>query len=181
MGIEHTPEYKQSIKMRPACDKVLCSAFDIKPEDITRYEHGTDLFILDKEFAIDLSVRLKNGTTLTGQEKALSHHFYRYKTFTIEFYQDKYTKERGEFFKIASQFYLHGYSDDTGVDFIDWYIIDILLLINWLKDFGERALSQKIKPAKGSYAMFLPIPYAKIPEQFILKRKNKLYYKSSDN
>ena len=173
MGIEHTPEYKQSIMMRPACDKVLCNVFGISKDNIKRYEHGTDLFILDQQFAIDLSVKLQNGTTLTGQEKALSNHFYKFRTFTIEFYQNRYTKEKGEFFKIASQFYLHGYSDESGIDFVDWYIIDILLLIDWLKGYGESALSKRIKPAKGSYAMFLPIPYSSIPDSFILHRKDK--------
>ena len=165
---EDTPEYKQSMKMRPACNRVLCSCFGISEEAIERFPHGTDLFILDKEFAIDMRIRLNNGTWLTGQEKALTYRFYNYRTFTIEFYQNRFTKEKGEFFKIASQFYLHGYSDKTGIDFIEWKIIDVLKLIHWLKKSGESALAKRTRPASGSRASFLPIPYDKIPCDFIL-------------
>lgn len=168
MKFEDTPEFKQSLKMRPACDRVLCSCFGVSPDDIERFPHGTELFILDQEFAIDMRVRLNNGTVLTGQEKALSYQFYKYRTFTIEFYQNRKTKEKGEFFKIASQFYLHGYADATGIEFIEWKIIDVLKLIHWLRQSGESLLAKRIRPAGGSRAAFLPIPYDKIPRDFIL-------------
>ncbi len=168
LRFEDTKEYKQSIKMRPACNRVLCLCFGVSPDNIERFEHGTDLFVLDQEFAIDMRVKLNNGTLLTGQEKALSYEFYRFRTFTMEFYQNRHTKEKGEFFKIASQFYLHGYSDSTGVDFIEWKIIDVLKMIHWLKQSGEAALARRTRPAGGSRASFLPIPYDKIPRDFIL-------------
>lgn len=153
--------------MRGACDRVICRAFKVEPADIFRFDKKSELFVLDKQFAIDMQVRLKNGSQLTGQEKALSYKFYKYKTFTMEFWQNRFTKEPGEFFKIASQFYLHGYSDDTGIEFIEWKIIDILRLVEWLKSYGTDALSQKTKPAGGSRAAFLPIPYDRIPAGLI--------------
>lgn len=104
MTFEQTPEYRQSLLMRPACDAVLCEVFHVMPEQIQRFDKASDLFILDKEFAIDLRIRLNNGTQLTGQEKALSNKFYKYRTFTMEFWQNRETKEPGEFFKIARIF-----------------------------------------------------------------------------
>lgn len=169
-NFELTPEYIQSIKMRPACDNVLCNTFGIEKSNIERFDKNTELNILDREFHIDMRIKLNNGSQLTGQEKALSNEFYKYKTFTMEFYQNRYTKERGEFFKIASQFYLHGYSDKSGIAFAEWKVIDILLLINWLKTAGLNRLEKNTRPSGGSKANFLFIPYDKIPNIFYISK-----------
>jgi len=149
----------------------------VTPDKIDRFSKASDMFVLDQQFAIDLRVRLQNGSQLTGQEKALTYPNYKYRTFTVEFWQNRYTQERGEFFKIASQFYLHGYSDETGLGFIEWKIIDVLKFIEWLKSCGTDKLAAKTKPSKGSRAAFLPIPYDKIPKQFIIdewRREQKM-------
>lgn len=171
MTFEETPEYQQCIRMRPACDRVLSSVFSVAPEQIQRFEKSSDLFVLDREFCIDMRIRLKSGSHVTGQEKALTYQFYKYRTFTIEFWQNRYTKEPGEFFKIASQFYLHGYSDKSGVNFIEWKVIDILRVVAWLKHCGTEALSRRTKPSGGSRASFLAIPYDSIPHSFILDER----------
>lgn len=169
MNFEQTPEYIRSLKMQSACDDVLCSVFGIQKQNIYRFKKGDELSILDQQFHIDVIVKMPNNSTLTGQEKTLSNKFYKYRTFTMEFYQNRFTKEYGEFFKIASQFYLHGYSDITGYKFTEWYIFDIFKLIDWLKDFGEHTLAKKTRPST-SLACFLPIPYDKIPQQFIFEK-----------
>lgn len=165
---EETPEAIQSANMRPACDRVYCQVFGIGIESIQRYEKGDERFILDKEFAIDVRITLPNGTTVTGQEKTLSNRFYKYRTFTMEFYQNRFTKEHGEFFNIASQFYLTGYSDESGTEFAEWKIIDVFRLMTWLKDYDEACLAKRTRPAGGSRASFLPIKYKDIPKDFIL-------------
>lgn len=168
MTFEETPEYKQSITMRPACDAVLCKVFCVPPENIERFNKENPLFILDKEHSIDMRVMLANGSHLLGQEKALSHKFWKFRTFTMEFWQNRYTKEPGEFFKIASQFYLHGYSDESGVAFIEWKVLDVLRLIDWLKMYGVDALSKVTRPSGGSRAAFLWIEYDNIPSQCVI-------------
>jgi hypothetical protein len=172
MTFEETPEWKQSIAMRPACDAVLCEVFHVAPAAIERFEKTSPLFILDKEHSIDMRVRMPNGSHLLGQEKALSHKFWKFRTFTMEFWQNRFTKEPGEFFKIASQFYLHGYSDATGIAFVEWKILDVLRVIDWLKACGVDTLSNRTRPAGGSRAAFLPIPYDKIPRQFIIAQSH---------
>ena len=154
--------------MRPACNRVMMETFGIAETAIERFPHGSKLFILDQEFAIDVRLTLRNGTTITGQEKALSHQFYSFRTFTVEFYQNRYTKERGELFKIASQFYLHGYSDATGREFIEWKIIDVVRLILWLRSFGRDEILRRLRPSGPSRASFLPIKYDDIPADCIL-------------
>lgn len=161
-----TPEGKQSLRMRPACNRVLSEVFNVNSDSIVRYEQEEGPHILDSEFAIDLKVILSCGAQLSGQEKALSHHYYMYRTFTIEFYQNRNTKEPGEFFKIASQFYLSGYSNETGVEFIEWKIIKMFDFMDWLRNAGVQKLEDKCKPST-SRASFLPIPYSKIPNSFI--------------
>ena len=167
MEFEQTPEYQQSMRMRGACDRVLCHVFGITQDKIERFQKSSDLFILDKEFAIDLRVKLQNGSQLTGQEKTLSYQFYKYRTFTIEFWQNRFTREPGEFFHIASQFYLHGYSDHTGTRFAEWIILDILEFMHYLRKQSIDDLSSRTRPAGGSRAAFLPIPYDNIPDRFI--------------
>lgn len=174
MGIENTPEYKQSKKMRPACNRVLQEVFGVDKNQIIRYSKNGQPHILDREFAIDLKVVLDNGVQLSGQEKALSHRFYkRFRTFTIEFYQNRYTKEPGDWFKIASQFYLHGYGNETNTEFIEWYIFKLFDLMIWLQDASINDLELYLKPAGGSRASFLPIPYDKIPKHVIFAKGNQ--------
>ncbi len=152
--------------MRPACDRVLCEVFGIKDTSIIRYQSEGEAHILDTEFAIDLKIILPCGGQLSGQEKALSNKYYRFKTFTMEFYQNRHTREPGEFFKIASQFYLSGYSDDTGIEFIEWHIIKMFDFMNWIRNSSVDKLAERCRPST-SRANFLPIPYKKIPSQFI--------------
>jgi hypothetical protein len=168
MSIEDTPEWKQSIAMRPACDEVWCHVLGVTPAAIERFDKTGPLFILDTEHCIDMRVKMPNGSQILGQEKALSYQFWKYRTFTIEFWQNRHTKEPGEFFKIASQLYLSGYSDQTGVTFIEWKILDVPRLIIWLRDYSVDALSKRCKPAGGSRAAFLPIDYDSIPKDAIL-------------
>ena len=172
MGLEDTKEWKQSIKMRPACDRVLQEVFQIPKDNIKRYQNKDNPHILDQEFAIDLKVVLENGMSLSGQEKALSNRFYNYRTFTIEFWQNRYTEEPGEWFKIASQFYLHGYSDKTGKEFAEWYILKMFDFMTWAKQIPINRLKTELKPAGGSRAAFLPIKYDKIPD-YVIYAKGK--------
>ena len=119
---------------------------------------------LDMEFAIDVIVELGNGSHLTGQEKALSCSYSKYNTFTMEFYQNRNTKEKGEFFKIASQFYLSGYTNHSLNGFASWSIIDILKLNLWLNSiYNLEQLEVKSIPSSG-LASFIAIPYPDIPE-----------------
>ena len=166
-NFKQTPEYIQSLKMRPACNRVLCEVFNVDEDHIIRYSQDDGAHVLDQEFAIDLKVILPSGGQLSGQEKALSNQYYHYRTFTIEFWQNRYTKEPGEWFKIASQFYLSGYSDTSGIEFAEWKIIKMFPFMVWLKQFAPDRLAEKVKPAGGSRAGFLPIPYKHIPHDCI--------------
>jgi len=180
-----TPEGQQSLKMRPACNRVLSEVFNVSADSIIRYKRENGPHILDSEFAIDLKIILPCNAQLSGQEKALTNRYYFFRTFTIEFYQNRYTKEPGEFFKIASQFYLSGYSDQSGFEFIEWHIIKTFDFMDWLRNVNIAKLARKCKPSKGSNANFLPIPYSKIPNSFIFAsgagpKSTKIYGRVKD-
>ena len=158
--------------MRPACDRALCSAFSITPDKIKRFNRADGLFILDQEFHVDVIITLQNNSQLTGQEKALTYEFSSFRTFTIEFYQNRYTKEHGEFFKIASQFYLHGYSDSSGIEYKEYIILDVLKFINHMKQKPIEYFEKNMRPAGGSRASFFYIRYDDIPSECILFKSN---------
>lgn len=166
---EDTPEYQLSMSMQPACNKVLCKVFGVPEANIKRYSKGTEDFILDQHFHIDVVVTYPNGSTTTGQEKTLRFdpNWPGPKTFTMEFYQDHENKIPGEYQKIASQFYLHGYADETGRNFAEWRIIKIFDFINWNshKPVGDF----KLTTVGASRASFWKIYYKDIPERFIFK------------
>lgn len=164
------PQFLQSLKMRSACDRVLCSVFGATPDKIERFTKDSEdaPHILDKDFAIDLKVELSSGAQITGQEKTLSYSEYKYGTFTTEYYQNHNTKEQGEFFSIASQFYLHGYSDISGEEFVEWHIYDMLRLSTWINTtFDKQGMQANLRKAYkvNGRASFWFIQYDKIPKE----------------
>jgi len=191
VAFKQTEEYKQSLKMRSSCDKVLKYVFGVNESSIIRYEKECGPHVLDQEFAIDLKVILPNKMQLSGQEKALTFRYYSYKTFTIEFYQNRHDyevqrpdgtimkpKEPGEWFKIASQFYLSGYSDKSGVRFIEWKIIKMFDFMLWQREQDIDNLEKKCRPCTNSHANFLPIRYKDIPLDCIYAEGNLLKKKA---
>lgn len=165
-SFEQTREYKQSKSMNPHCDEIYYNVFNA-----TKVKRTKDT-PLDMEFAIDVVVSLANGSIITGQEKALSYSNIKYGTLTMEFYQNRNTKERGEFFKIASQFYLSGYANSSLNGFASWHILDMVRLIPWINSaYNLEQLETMSKPSSG-LASFIAIPYEDIPEYCYLARSD---------
>ena len=169
MGIESTPEYQLHLKTLSMRDDLYNNLFD--GVEIKRFEHDDD-FILDTKFHIDVQLTLRNGSILLGQEKILSPHFSKFNTFTMEFYQNRYTKERGEFFNIASQYYLHGYASRDMCHLDKYVFVDMLQFIDWLRDTPLNELELNTRPSGGSRASFYYIDYKNIPDEFILYSYN---------
>jgi hypothetical protein len=150
-------------------DDIYRELFPIR--NIIRFERE-DSNILDRKFHIDVCLELENNTRLLGQEKALRNKFSNFDTFTIEFYQNRFTKEKGEFFHIAAQFYLHGYRDGDGIEdttkIKKWYFIKLFDFIEWLKDKPLEELEKQTRPST-SNASFFYIKYNDIPTEFIYR------------
>lgn len=164
MKFKETREYKQMIRMNPHCNEIYYNVFNAQ-----KVKRTSDT-PLDMEFAIDVIVELPNGSILSGQEKALSYAYAKYDTFTMEFYQNRNTKERGEFFKIASQFYLSGYANSSLNGFASWHILNMPNLIMWINSvYNLEQLEAMSKPSTG-LASFIAINYQDIPEHCYIAR-----------
>lgn len=173
LSFRKTSEYQQMKSMLPACDEIYKSVFGAI--GIKRTQDSA----LDMDLGIDVILTLPSGSILTGQEKALSHQFEHHNTFTMEFYQNRDTKEKGEFFKIASQFYLSGYINEQQNAFTSWHIINLCNLIRWLGEYPTSQYEKVSKPSTG-YASFLAIPYKNIPIDCIIA-KSEDYYRAIDS
>ena len=116
---EYNQRRLQEMKMRPAADCLYQSVFgpDI---DIKRFDNA-DESVLDINFAIDVQISFPNGQLLTGQEKFLSPEFAGFQSITVEYYQN--AAEEGDWFKLASQFYMTGYATDDWLSFDPWIIV----------------------------------------------------------
>jgi len=161
-------DLKLAQKAIPIQNAIYNNIFQIK--NIKRFSKDND-FILDTHYHIDVELELKNGIKLLGQEKALRYQFSNFNTFTIEFFQNRFTREKGEFFNLGAQFYLHGYFNDIEDKFEKWYLIKIFDFLTYLKKTPIEILEESTKPTTHSNASFYYIDYGNIPINFIYTKK----------
>ena len=148
-------------------DEIYNMLFSVK--SLKRFQKEEES-ILDIRFHIDLQLELTNGIKLLGQEKALRFQFSQYNTFTMEFYQDRFSREEGEFFNLGAQFYLHSYWNKTEDGFCKWYLVNLFNLFWWLKDRPREALERITKPST-SKASFLYFNYEELPIECVMAKK----------
>lgn len=119
---EKDPRRIQELSGRPIADKIYRSFFGTGIE-IRRRERAEE-HILDRTFALDVEIKLPNGNLLQGQEKFLSSRYAARATVTVEYEQNQYTGEPGDWFHLAAQFYFVGYFTPDGQHFSPWVILD---------------------------------------------------------
>jgi hypothetical protein len=176
MGIENTEPGKQAIRMRPAQERVWREVFDIKKIQYMVTRTG-EVSWLDRKCGIDAFLHLNNNHKIAVQQKALTHACIKHRTFTIEYEQvrlDRATQfrphEYGEFYKGIAQLILSGYSDETGVEYEFWHIINWASMRLWLLNCPDEYLRKQVrhtfsKDAKNS--SFIYIYWSDIPQEFI--------------
>ena len=146
-------------------------------DKIERFKKGEERHILDVNFHIDIILKLKNGISLLGQEKALRKKHSGHNALTIEFWQDRFEKIEGEFFNLGAQFYSHGYLNGNAPDeiscFEKFYIIKVFDYLESLRRVPLEELEKRTKPTGRSRASFYYINYDHIPKEFI-------YYQMED-
>lgn len=121
------PRRKQELRGRPIADMIYREWLgNVK---IDRHEQEQGVSVLDLRFAIDNIVNTPNGMILTGQEKFLSHHYARYGSVTIEYWQNQHTQEPGDWFNLACQFYFCGYLNERQDDFLFAYIMNLPAMV----------------------------------------------------
>ena len=114
------------LRMRPAVLRVYEGLFPG-----CRVEFAQDderLRQLDESFGIDAILRLPSGQILTTQQKSRRHEYLRYGDFTQEFRNavGGENEGEGEWYYLASQLYLYGWSNQDETDFAAWILLDVV-------------------------------------------------------
>jgi len=149
------PRKQQELRCRPAADNIYRQAFG---NDITILRDSD--IVLDRDFAIDVRIGLSNGMVLLGQEKFLSSRYASFGTVTIEYYQDQFTKERGDWFKIGVQIYFVGYEHPKGFApfvLLDWAKVTMCSdqnIIKWTHNVNKDGRAK----ASFAYTKIVDIP-----------------------
>lgn len=156
-----------SLKSSPLMDILYTKHLDAKK--IHRYS-AKDKFVLDQEYHIDCIVKTHKGNAITLQEKGLRHKFIKYNTFTMEYYQNRFNKEGGEYFNLCSQMYFHGYLNEYESAFEKWCILDVCKLMQWINTIPY--IMNSVRDDKfASNASFFYVDYKSIPDDvFIIDR-----------
>ena len=164
-------DFEFSLAAQPIQDKVYKRIFGNYLKKVTRFPKSSERHVLDINYHIDVEIEFVNNIKILGQEKALRKQWSDLNTLTIEFYQNRFTKEKGEFFNLGAQFYLHGYLDGDEPEeitkFLKCYFIKIFDYLESLKNKSIEELDKNTRPTQGSRASFYWIRYDDILREFI--------------
>lgn len=143
----YNEDMELSKKSFPYIDTIYKNVFP-NVKSIKRYEKE-DESILDKMYHIDTVIKALFDNQITLQEKVLRNEFIDSNTLTIEYMQKQYTKEKGEFFNLSSQYYFSGYwnKNEDGIE--KWIIINVPQFFYSLykeKEAGYIKLYEEYKP-----------------------------------
>jgi len=160
------PRRQQELRARPLCDAIYAEVFGCDPAKIMRYD-GHAFF--DRQLGIDVGLRLSNGMALRGQEKALSFEFAHFNSLTVEYYQNQYAREPGDWFNIGAQFYFCGYLNQTMTAFVSYALVDWPLLA-LASAHGEVRWDEKPNRDGHARASFRYINFDLIPAYCLIAR-----------
>jgi hypothetical protein len=143
--------------------------FDLEEGDvITNVSIDDKLGRYDVEFGVDVILRLKNGQPMTVQEKVLTT---KYNTVTIEYHQNKITKEIGDWFKLKCNLYFVGYSGGNK-ERLDRFILLDFNQIKILSNLGVIKWSGPIPNTKdGALSNFVCVKFDDLLKYPVIKEQ----------
>jgi len=115
---------QQEIRMRPYADIIYQSVWGNNIVIQRCDGDSSDTAILDRCLGIDVQIRFPCGMVLLGQEKFLSNRYRHWSSVTVEYEQNQWTHEPGNWYKLACQFYMVVYINDLENGFDPWIILD---------------------------------------------------------
>lgn len=163
------PRRMQELAGRTIADDIYRQVLGATAQ-VSRYDpQDGERHLLDREHAIDSRITFSNGMILTLQEKFLSFKYAKYESMTIEYQQDQFSGEPGDWYKIASQLYFVGYLSGDNSSFVKWVLVDFCRLVlatqngkvNW------RMNANKDGHARASFKW---IPFGAIPADCIIAK-----------
>lgn len=125
---------------------------------------------LDRLSHVDVTITLKHGQKIRGQEKALRQRYAGFNTFTLEYLQNRKTQEQGEWFSLDAHFYLTGYLSEDNRSYASWMIIDLLKFNQWINGMDEAFIVRHLRATTSSNASFIWVPVDLIPDECIIAR-----------
>lgn len=144
-----------NLRMQPWADGIYKSLWGDSAE-IQR-----ELGELDRQRAIDTIVIPPEGLPISLQEKARRRKYFKYYQFTVEYMNNPRRGEKGEFFKLAANYYFYGYARIDEQGFLWWRVVDL----NPFKRYYHEAKIQpdEVKQNKNrSNASFLCFDWANL-------------------
>ena len=145
---------------------------------IERFPCGHERHLLDREFAIDVRIHIKplegklEKIVFTLQEKFRRPSYQRFQDITIEYLQNRYSHELGDWSRLAVELYAYGYVDhsETPGEFKEFYLLDYPLLKQLLV---MGVIPYEIRHSS-SRASMLTVPLGKIPRRVVVFSKTDL-------
>ncbi len=127
-------------------------------ERIERFPPGQERHLLDREFAIDVRVHVSPAEgkltkiVFTLQEKFRRPSYRQFQDITIEYMQNRFSKELGDWSRLAVEYYAYGYADhsETPSDFLEFYLLDYRRLKELL---STGVIPYKIKHSSSNASM----------------------------
>ena len=132
-SFDRHPRKLQELRGRPFADEVYKR--ELGAVEISRLDQGDgDRFLLDKEFAIDVILKMPTGHQLTGQEKFLSYQYEGFNSVTVQYLEDPLTGKPGDWFTGAFQFYFVAYFNHNNTGWLKWAILNWVNIVLATRD-----------------------------------------------
>lgn len=164
------PRRQQELRLRPYADAIYKRVFGVA--GVQRFEQP-DNAVLDRHFAIDVQLSTPAGLILTGQEKFLSAAYAKFNTVTVEYEQNQFTGEQGDWFKLASQFYFVGYESVSGAGFSSWVILNWPAVVTETNR-GNIEWHTNVNRDGRAKASFRYCPIDQFPESCVIARSRRV-------
>ncbi|NPD90683.1 MAG: hypothetical protein HGN29_18385 [Asgard group archaeon] len=157
-------------QMQPYIDEIYYRLFgkDIIIDRSIVSESEIRKSFLDKEFSIDTTIFFENQSFITIQEKSRRSCYLGFNDFTFEYYSNRFSLKKGQWFKLASQLFFYGYVNENETGYTKFYLIDIVRLRLFLSKKTQGSITKKLKKNTKRASNFLPIKFDEIPEDCFL-------------
>lgn len=157
-------------QMHPYIDEIYYSLFgrDIKIERSKVADNEIRKSFLDRELSIDAFIIFENQSFISVQEKSRRNFALKWNDFTFEYYSNRFSLKKGQWFKLASQLFFYGYVNENETGYIKYHLIDMVRLRLFLSKKTRESVTKELKKNTKRASNFLPIKFDEMPEDCFL-------------
>jgi len=157
-------------QMQPYINEIYYDLFgkDIVIDRSKVSENEIRKSFLDKELSIDTIIIFENQSFITIQEKSRRNCYLTFNDFTFEYYSNRFSFKKGQWFKLASQLFFYGYVNENENGYSKYYLLDIVRLRLFLSKRTKESIIRKLKNNTKRASNFLPIKFDEMPDDCFL-------------